>query len=45
MCCVDGKDKPEIPDVSIIYREREDNSDGPNAPLCRFDVKDQSDDH
>lgn len=39
------KDKPEISDISGIYRERKHNSDGPDAPLSRFDVKDQSDDH
>lgn len=38
------KTKVEIPNITIIYRERKDNSDGP-APLCRFDVKDQSNDH
>lgn len=38
-------DKPEISDISGIYRERKYNSDGPDAPLSRFDVKDQSDDH
>lgn len=44
MSRVDGKDKPEIPDKTIIYRERKHDSDGPDAPLSRFDVKDQRDD-
>lgn len=45
MWCVDGRDQLKIPDITIIYKERENNSERPNAPLCRFDVKDQSDDH